>query len=410
MLSISNYVSFGLLFLFLQNVGANESPQLEAVFVVIRHGDRTPTSFYPNDPFRNESFWPEGVGELNQAGIQRMSQAGLLYRKTYSQFLNETKGWPIYVKSSIRKRTIDSVELFLKSFLENDKVNVSEMVKLDQKMLTTTYKCDKSNQAWLQFFSSKTVTDYINSKNEGIKYLEEKTGDKYLDQFPFILRNLEFLATTLEIERDEYHLNVPEWARNKSTIDLMSDLKKHAYLFDWQIPTVQRFRVGPLLGDITSIMWQIIHENGFANKQRFYLYSTHDVNQVVLLQSLGLYDQIGLWPTSYSSAIVFELYHQKEQYYVRTLYREIPLDSTLSDGHYVLRDTPLNITSCNDFSWTFDSTQTSESLCSHKRFQTLIAGKVPRDYDKECRTSSAEYTSVSWAVTFIVLLFTYLHQ
>lgn len=29
-----------------------------------RHGDRTPIRFSPNDPYRNESFWQEGFGQL----------------------------------------------------------------------------------------------------------------------------------------------------------------------------------------------------------------------------------------------------------------------------------------------------------------------------------------------------------
>ncbi|KAJ8951146.1 hypothetical protein NQ318_021590 [Aromia moschata] len=29
-----------------------------------RHGDRTPSRSFPNDPYFNESYWPMGYGQL----------------------------------------------------------------------------------------------------------------------------------------------------------------------------------------------------------------------------------------------------------------------------------------------------------------------------------------------------------
>lgn len=384
------------LFGFTLTTASTETPTLVAVFSVIRHGDRSPTSFYPNDPFKNESFWPDGVGEMNKWGRDRMSQSGTLYFQRYKEFLRDSDGWPVYAKSSVRNRAIQSADLFLGSFLKEDKplVNVSSMIVQDQLMLTTTYPCNKSNIAWLNWFSSGEVTGYIANNTEGIKRLENYTGDFYLSQTPYTLRNLEFLATTLEIERDEwYKLNVPSWAREQSNIDLMADLKRHAYLFDWRPADVQRYRVGPLLGDIRDNIAKVV--NG-SSKQRFFLYSTHDVNQVLLLQALNMYEQIGNWPTSYSSAIVVEVYNTTDgQYLLRTLYREVVTTDSSTSVPLKLKlvDHPLNITACNDLELTFESNQT-ESWCLFEHFQTLIHDKVPLNYDQECRTNSG--VSSSW--------------
>ena len=389
----------------------NSNLSLVAIFSVIRHGDRSPTEFYPNDPFQNESYWPEGIGELNQVGIERMKQTGALYLQRYGEFLRNTDGWPDYVKSSIRKRSIESAEFFLNLFLARDKptANVTTMIQQDQLMLTTTYPCNKSNNAWLSWFSSEQVTGYIDNQKENIEHLEKLTGDNYLSATPYTLRNLEFLATTLEIERDEYKLDVPSWAKEQNNIDLMTDLKRHAFLFDWKPPVVQRYRVGPLLGDIRDNIARI--DSG-STKQRFYLYSTHDVNQVLFLQAFNIYDQINNWPTSYSSAIVIEVYNQTEGVYLlRLLYREVSTTDSSTDPNdrYQLIDHSLNITSCPNVEWVFLQNQI-EPLCPFKDFQNLIQDKVPVHYDEECRVSSSTslmlwtYGQYFWTVEHNLLI------
>lgn len=36
---------------------------------VFRHGDRTPIQPYPNDPYRNASYWPVGWGQLTNVSV-----------------------------------------------------------------------------------------------------------------------------------------------------------------------------------------------------------------------------------------------------------------------------------------------------------------------------------------------------
>ncbi len=190
---------------------------LVAVFAVLRHGDRAPTDFYPLDPFSNASYWaPNGVGELNPLGIERMRESGRLYRERYRAFLDRVGGWPVYVRSSTRNRTIESAKYFLESFLEtgqeSSRVNLSSMITLDQRMLTTSYPCNRSNAAWLQWFQSAEVTGYMKSRHGDIEHLGRLTGEDYFAAAPFTLRQLEFLATTTSIERDEYGLDGKWWS------------------------------------------------------------------------------------------------------------------------------------------------------------------------------------------------------
>lgn len=49
----------------------NSGDRLEKIVMIHRHGDRTPLSTYPNDPYRDPSYWPDGWGQLTQVRIFR---------------------------------------------------------------------------------------------------------------------------------------------------------------------------------------------------------------------------------------------------------------------------------------------------------------------------------------------------
>lgn len=147
-------------------------------------------------------------------------------------------------------------------------------------MLTTSANCPASNRVWLSWFNGPTVNGYIQSKVPFIRQLEKLTGAKYITARPYTIRNIEFLTTTLEIERDEYGLDVPAWARNESIRSELSDIKQHAYLFDWAKKDVQRLRGGLLLKDVWYKMSNLRNFSTTLQQQRMYLYFTHDVNLV----------------------------------------------------------------------------------------------------------------------------------
>lgn len=56
----------------------DEDTDLVLVQIVFRHGDRTPTSLYPNDPY-GPTIWDKygGLGELSQKGMQQHYAYGL---------------------------------------------------------------------------------------------------------------------------------------------------------------------------------------------------------------------------------------------------------------------------------------------------------------------------------------------
>ena len=87
---------------------------LKLLQIVHRHGDRTPVVFSPNDPFKNESYWPEGIGELTTKGKYRMYKFGQFVRQEYGEYFGDNYSpREVYARSSSGERCIESVSCLL---------------------------------------------------------------------------------------------------------------------------------------------------------------------------------------------------------------------------------------------------------------------------------------------------------
>ena len=87
---------------------------LKLLQIVHRHGDRTPLSFTPNDPFKDEKYWPQGFGQLTNHGKYRMFKRGQFIRDAYNDYLGD--GYSprdVFTRSSISDRCIESVSCLL---------------------------------------------------------------------------------------------------------------------------------------------------------------------------------------------------------------------------------------------------------------------------------------------------------
>ncbi len=97
-----------------------EDTQLVLLQILFRHGDRSPISPYPGDPY-NETTWAKygGFGQLTQLGINQTHQYGRFLRKTYSKFLTERYDpKKVFVRSSDFDRTIMSAQSVLSGLFE----------------------------------------------------------------------------------------------------------------------------------------------------------------------------------------------------------------------------------------------------------------------------------------------------
>ncbi|KAH7696201.1 esophageal gland cell secretory protein 21, partial [Aphelenchoides avenae] len=90
--------------------GANtNNDKLVFVQAVWRHGDRAPTTTFPNDPYQ-ESHWPQGWGELSPRGMSQHLHLGVQLAQRYitetGLVSNEYKSNEVYVRSSDVNRTL----------------------------------------------------------------------------------------------------------------------------------------------------------------------------------------------------------------------------------------------------------------------------------------------------------------
>lgn len=56
---------------------------------------------YETDPYKNESFWPEGFGQLTNAGKRTEFEMGKFFRKKYERFIGSAySADKVYVRST----------------------------------------------------------------------------------------------------------------------------------------------------------------------------------------------------------------------------------------------------------------------------------------------------------------------
>lgn len=91
----------------LQPESTKAGPRLIWLLFMHRHGDRTPLNMAPRDKYNNIKYWPEGFGNLDNAGRKRMYNLGKFIRKRYDGYLTDNIR-EIYSRSSDVDRCIES--------------------------------------------------------------------------------------------------------------------------------------------------------------------------------------------------------------------------------------------------------------------------------------------------------------
>jgi hypothetical protein len=106
----------------------SEEIELKLVHLIWRHGDRNPEITYPNDPYKDSSFWPDGLGQLTQVFInkfiymhaclinysnyffKKLFQIGMAQHHELGNYLKNR-----YINSGFLQEHFDPKEVFIES-------------------------------------------------------------------------------------------------------------------------------------------------------------------------------------------------------------------------------------------------------------------------------------------------------
>ncbi|KAF6205921.1 hypothetical protein GE061_020097 [Apolygus lucorum] len=286
--------------------GSKPLPTLRQINVVFRHGDKTPTYSYPNDPHKDFA-WKEGKGALTAKGKFELFALGEIMKSKYGEFLGEVYlPEEIQMKSSYAPRAQMSAMTFLaglfppKGFqIWNDNLHwqpipVNPIPRETDNMLAAKAPCAKYEKE-KQRSDATIATNLTKEDNDLLKVLTEKTGDQINN-----IAKAESLFYTLLIQRDN-GLVLPDWTEEMFPTKLarFAALNLASYTMT---DTLKKFQAGPLLKEIVKNMQM---RDG---KRKANFYSGHDLTIVSLMRTLGFED---LNLPSYGAAVVIE-YHENE--------------------------------------------------------------------------------------------------
>ncbi|XP_044010439.1 uncharacterized protein LOC122854092 [Aphidius gifuensis] len=330
---------------------------IEFLSVIFRHGDRTPdVGGYPNDPYKNFDFAPEGRGQLTNTGKMREYRLGEKIRELYGDFIGDTYSPSIVnARSTDFDRTKMSLQLVLAAlFKPNDKQiwnenlnwqpTIVDFVPGYLDVLMVPQQCPQYLKELSRVNNLPEIQARLNKLSGLMKNLTKWTG-KSIETSADIF----FLYITLSIE-DSLNLTLPEWTKGIYPNGLLLNGTILHYETISYTTKLKRLNGGMLLQNITENMLDVI-SNKTEFKNKMYLYSGHEENVAAFLITLGVYDR---QVPQFSSAVFLELLSDSGEYYVQVRhYKGIP-EETIT----------LKIPGCDE-------------LCPFKKFLKLMEPVTP---------------------------------
>jgi len=361
--------------------------KLAFVHVVFRHGDRTPCSYYPNDPYNKRSEWPVGKGQLTSIGKMQHFKLGQWLRSRYgngkliSDVYNENE---IHVKSTDVDRTLMSAQanmagLFPPSgYMQWNPDLVWQPIPIHTKPQSQDYllsvehtACPRLTKLRKDARNSDEIQSVFKDNKELLDYISSHSGSKVNS-----VEEADWLYDNLLVEK-LYNKTLPSWTQKVFPGGEFEKIRNLIFTVDSLTHEMKRLQAGPLL-QIMKEDWIEAINGSFAKKME--IFSGHDNTISYILNSLNIFDGK---PPNYASAVIFEL-HQlpSSQFGVKILY------------HKQLDEEPevLKLPGC-------------EAVCQLEKWIQLTSSVTPdmESWNKECNLGINAITFLQFDIIFLVL-------
>jgi len=310
---------------------------LSTLAVIHRHGDRNPIKTYPNDPYGDIKYWPDGWGQLTIAGKRRLYALGKFIRRRYASFLTDDP-MEVGVRSSGANRCLNSVQCLLAGayppkgrFVIDPQLNwqpfpIMTLPRIHDSMLNPGSTCAKGSQELARLRNSPEAKKFLAPYGDLLRYLTKNAGREVNDY-----TTAEYIHDDLFIEQNAGY-KLPAWVTPKVFSDL-KEISDRSFHLDATSTTIQRLRAGIFFKDLTDHFTQdhlYDHDKmRYGHKYRdqvtdedempkkFYVYSTHDTQIALVLESLKANN---MKAPPYAASIFFELHFSNNSHFVRLFY------------------------------------------------------------------------------------------
>ncbi|XP_055905821.1 lysosomal acid phosphatase [Eupeodes corollae] len=361
---LTSYIAFG------QKQSLHDST-IRMAAILFRHGEKNPTSFYPNDPHQNRE-WPGGPGALTARGSLQAFSLGQNLRLRYHSLL-PTEGMysqqNMFVRSSYAERCIMSAQAMLAGFMPPTEstsvlpflwqpVPVTSVPRLDDTLIAQKKPCLKYDKMMKEIYSNPPPDlAQLDADNLELYHnLTEFTGKPIKT-----VLDVEFLYNTLKAEED-MGLQLPQWTVGVYP-DRLVPLAEKSYTLFTDNDYMKRIRGGAFVGEVYNKMAAKVNKTLESSRNLFF-YSGHDVTLVNVMNSMGILNQTSTLP-DFSSALVFELHEMSnlpEQYEVKVVYYQ---DSKTDNPNVI------NVLNC-------------PTPCDLESFKKSMSGLLFDSYDEVC--------------------------
>ncbi|KAL1492963.1 hypothetical protein ABEB36_011119 [Hypothenemus hampei] len=298
--------------IFWVSLSASSADTLKQVHVVFRHGGRNPdeSSLTPDCPYKNESYYPEGYGQLTNQGKLTEYNIGVRLRKRYDSFLTDT--WNInYIeaRTTDTNRTKQSLELVLAGLyppvgtqkwgtLAWQPIPYNYYPVAQEKELLFWGACSNYWTQINEVLETPAIVEYGKRYTELLNVLTEKTGSEATLLSPF---NYYFGFLVLE----QLGFPLESWVDDIYPEPIHSAAVDYYYLIT-NTTSLKQIAGGFLIRKILEDAEALINGTLSPANRKLFLYSGHEMNVATLLLTLGAYHVTDI--PAYGSHVIVEVH------------------------------------------------------------------------------------------------------